>query len=258
MMIEMGAATHVGRVRRVNEDSYLAHQPLAVVADGMGGHARGDLASARAIEGFATLATAEHLKLEDIQHAIANANDSILAEAAASPEKHGMGSTLSGVAMVEYGGSPHWIVFNVGDSRVYRIAAGEAIQLTVDHSEVAELVARHEISPEEARTHPLRHVVTRSLGVDPFPPPDLWIFPPSPAGDVFLACSDGLTNELSDDQIAAIVTAARSPRDAAAQLVGAAVEAGGRDNVTAVLAVLPPDDVEDELSVSTTPREDWS
>jgi protein phosphatase len=169
-----------------------------------------------------------------------------------------MGTTLCGVAMVEYGGAPHWVVFNIGDSRVYRIACGEAVQLTVDHSEVAELVARHEISPDQARTHPLRHVVTRSLGVDPLPPADVWIFPPSAEGDVFLACSDGLTNELSDSQIAAIVTDARSPRDAAAQLVAAAVDAGGRDNVTAVLAVLAPDDVVDELSVTTTPREAWS
>ncbi|KRC55149.1 hypothetical protein ASE19_05820 [Nocardioides sp. Root79] len=251
--IELGAATDVGRVRPHNEDAYLAREHVAAVADGMGGHAAGDVASARAIEALESVVEGEGLRAEDIQTALDRANEAILAEVALAPEKSGMGTTLAGVALIQYGGSPHWIVFNIGDSRVYRIADGQALQLTVDHSEVAELMALGRITAAEAAVHPLRNVITRSLGTTPAPRADLWIFPASPSGDTFVACSDGLTNELDDTTIATIVTGARGPGDAAAELVASAVDAGGRDNITAVVVHGVPKD-DDEPSAATAPR----
>ena len=162
----------------------------------------GDVASAFAVEALALIADREQLRPEDVQEAIERANATIL-DASREPGRSGMGTTLSGVALVDFGGSPHWLVFNIGDSRVYRIAGGTASRLTVDHSEVAELVALGKISEEDAHRHPLRHVITRALGSDPAPVADVWIFPLAPAGDLFVACSDGLTNELDDTRIAA-------------------------------------------------------
>lgn len=252
----MGAATHVGRVRRVNEDSFLARDRLAVVADGMGGHACGDRASAHTVDEFAGLLDRGPLRVELIQGAIAAANNAILSDAASDAERAGMGTTVTGVASVEHDGAPHWLVFNLGDSRVYRITGTTAVQLTVDHSEVAEMIALGQITRDEARRHPMRNIVTRSLGVDPLAPADMWLFPPSPDGDSFLACSDGLTNELTDEVIGAILGGAPTARDAAAALVAAAVDAGGRDNVTAVVVRTPHDSVAtvDEVDVNTTPR----
>lgn len=253
MRIELGAATHVGMVRQVNEDSVLAEHHLAVIADGMGGHARGDLASRRAVEQFKPLLAEDHLAPTQIERAVETANQRILEEIAHAPELAGMGTTLAGVALVEYAGTPHWLVFNIGDSRVYRINRGGVEQLTVDHSEVAELIAAGQITRQEARTHPARHVITRSLGTDPAPVPDIWIFPTSADGDTFVACTDGLTNEVGEYEIAAIVHAAHSPRDAAANLVDAAVTAGGRDNVTAAVIALAPS-LADDIEVATAPR----
>lgn len=255
VIIEMGAASDVGNVRQVNEDSYLARGAMAVVADGMGGHACGDRASHLAIERFEALSD-QGLSADQIYEAIATANDAIVAEASSVPEKSGMGTTLTGVALVEHDRAPHWLVFNLGDSRVYRITGSTATQLTVDHSEVAELVALGRITPEQARRHPLRNIVTRSLGVLPLEPADFWLFPPSAGGDMFLACSDGLTNELDDATIGAIAGAALSASDLATRLVAAAVHAGGRDNVTAVVVWASADlDEVDEVNVNTAPRE---
>ena len=187
--------------------------------------------------------------------AIAAANQAIVSEATGAPEKAGMGTTLTGVALVEHDGAPHWLVLNLGDSRVYRLTGLTATQLTVDHSEVAELVALGQITPEQARRHPLRNIVTRSLGVEPMEPADMWLFPPSPDGDAFLACSDGLTNEIDDATIGTIAGGAASARDAAAALVTAAVDAGGRDNVTAVVLRSSAEVHEvDEVDVNTAPR----
>jgi len=227
------AATHVGRVRTLNEDAYLTRPALAVVADGMGGHASGDVASRLAVAAFSPLSV-ELLSAGDVLAAVADANDAILQEASLHPEKTGMGTTVTGVALVDQGGSPHWLVFNVGDSRVYRVENGSLSQLTVDHSEVGELIEAGMLTREGARTHPLRNIVTRSLGTEPAPAPDTWLVPAT-RSDVFLICSDGLTGELDDVRIATILAGARGLQEAADALVEAAVAAGGRDNVTVVL-----------------------
>ena len=249
----MGAASHVGKVRAVNEDSYLAVGRVGVVADGMGGHAAGDVASAVTIDVFRRLAEADEITAESVRVAVTAANDAVLAQAAQAPELSGMGTTLTGIALVDYAGSPHWMVFNVGDSRVYRIDATGAAQLTVDHSEVAELVSLGRITAEEAVTHPLRSIVTRALGSDPGPDADVWIFPTDPAGETFVLCSDGVTNELADDVIARLVTSSPSAEVAAERVVTAAVDHGGRDNATAVVVASVGAVVHDDLA-DTAPR----
>lgn len=258
MRLESAAATHAGLVRTVNEDAFLALPGLVLVADGMGGHAAGDVASALVVHTFDPLGGADHRQAGDVVKAIGEANRAILAEARRHPEKLGMGTTLSGLAVVDEAGAQHWLVFNVGDSRVYRIEDGNARQLTVDHSEVAELVASGRLSRGAVRTHPLRHVITRSLGSTPPPYADTWLVPVA-AGDLFLVCSDGLTDELDDAQIAALMLESPDVRVAATNLVEAAVRAGGRDNITVVVVAATPDSdeaavVELEATVATVPR----
>jgi PPM family protein phosphatase len=254
MQVESAAASDVGRVRAVNEDSYLTLPQMAVVADGMGGHACGDVASALTVATFGVLGQISPLLPETVIGGVAQANRAILEETARLPERQGMGTTVAGVALVDQGGSPHWLVFNVGDSRVYRVADGAVLQLTVDHSEVADLVAAGTITAADARTHPLRNVVTRSLGTMPAPAPDTWLLPAEP-GDRFLICSDGLYAELDDRQIATVLAGAAGLAEGAQALVDAAVDAGGRDNVTVVLAAgsLRPGAAE-EVAATTLPR----
>jgi protein phosphatase len=253
--VESAAATHIGRVREVNEDAYLALPDVVLVADGMGGHACGDVASALTVTAFEQLGSQRHLEPRDVAVAVSRANEAIVSEASQHPEKEGMGTTLSGIALVDQAGSPHWLVFNVGDSRVYQIVDGVARQMTVDHSEVAELIASGRMSPEAARRHPLRNVITRSLGTTPAPALDTWLSPVA-KGDRFLVCSDGLTTEVADAEIAALVTESDSIAAAARALVGAAVSAGGRDNVTVIVVELSsqPDSLDDRASALTVPR----
>lgn len=227
--MQTAAATHVGRVRTANEDSYLVLPALALVADGMGGHACGDVASALAVEAFAALGTAEELEPEDVVGAVARANEAILDAGDADESKAGMGTTVTGIARVS---GDRWLVFNVGDSRVYRITGEEAVQLTEDHSEVARMVAEGRLPAELARIHPMRNVITRSVGTDAAPDVDTWLLPVA-EDDLFVVCSDGLTGELEDWEIAAL--ASGPIEEAAATLVGAAVDRAGRDNVTVVL-----------------------
>ncbi|WP_229662949.1 PP2C family protein-serine/threonine phosphatase [Nocardioides phosphati] len=251
VQLEMGAASHVGAVRALNEDACLAAAHLAVVADGMGGHARGDVASRLTVDAFRPLAGRRDLSADDVRRAVVAANAALLADAREHPDHDGMGTTLTGIALIDHFGSPHWLVFNVGDSRVYRLSDGGIRLLTHDHSEVQELVDAGRLTDEQARVHPLRNIVTRSLGSDPAPEVDVWIFPPA-AGDTFLLCSDGLTNELDDATILRIGRDSASPESGAARLVAAAVEAGGRDNVTAVLVRLPGADLADDTALATT------
>jgi len=229
-----GAASDRGLVRAVNEDSLMAEPPVFLVADGMGGHAAGDVASRLAVAAFAGLGGAERLKVEDALAAVARANRAILDSAREDRSRAGMGTTLAGLAVVAAAGSEHWMAFNIGDSRVYRLSADGLRQLTADHSEVAELVATGRMSPEEARTYPRRHVVTRSLGTEPPPETDCWVFPPE-ASERFIVCSDGLTGELSDLEIGTAAREIVDPQSLAQALVDRAVAAGGHDNVTVVV-----------------------
>lgn len=248
-----GAATHTGRVRAINEDSYLARFPVFVVADGMGGHAAGEVASRLATEAFAGLADARVLSANDSVAAISSANSVILDTAGGDPDLQGMGTTIAGLAVVTVGGSEHWQVFNVGDCRVYRFARGRLDQLTVDHSEAEELVASGQLSKQEARTYARRNVVTRSLGTEPPPQSDSWVFPPSPP-ERFLICSDGVTTELEDEVIEGVLAAETDPQSAAEHLVRLAVEAGGRDNITSIV-VDGNRPYQTDIEEDTTPRD---
>ena len=252
--IETGLASAVGRVRQHNEDTGAARGTVYVVADGMGGHAAGEVASRIAAEAVVELADRATLHVRDIVAQVEEANRRILASAARHPEQTGMGTTVSGLAMVSVGGSPHWAVFNVGDSRVYRALDGRLGQVTADHSEVWELVEQGLLTAEQAARHPGRNVVTRSLGREPMATVDTWVFPPYP-GEAFVICSDGLSNELSREEMEAILAAHPRADDTARALVDAAVDAGGRDNVTAIVVQLPGEDLDESLEQDTTPRD---
>ena len=252
--IACGVATDPGTHRTINEDSHFVASRLAAVADGMGGHAAGEVASCIVVERLELLATsASSISPDELLAAIADANQHILDEATAEPSRHGMGTTLAGVGVASIGGSDHWVVFNVGDSRVYQLTETSLSQLTIDHSEVEELVAAGVLTEGEARVDPRRNIVTRSLGTDPAPQADVWVFPPTP-GERFLVCSDGLTLEMTDDQISRILRGQRDPQRAADELVTGAVAAGGRDNVTVVVVDAVADDPDDSVCVDTAPR----
>lgn len=254
MVVRAGAATDVGRVRKVNEDSVLADRTIFVVADGMGGHAAGEVASKIAVDTLSSLASAPVRRREDVVHALDQANRRILESVARHPEQTGMGTTAAGLAVVNAGGSDHWAVFNVGDSRVYRYVDGRLRLVTVDHSEVRELIDAGVITESEAARHPLRNVVTRSLGSEPAPAPDVWVFPPHP-GERFVICSDGLSGEVSLAEIEALVRDLDDPAECAEALVSAAVEAGGRDNVSVVVVALDAADEDGgDDDVDTAPR----
>jgi len=223
-----GAATSVGRVRQFNEDRFLAVPPLFVVADGMGGHGSGDVASTIAIEEMSACAALRPLFTEAVLTALEHANRHIIDKASR------MGTTVTGVAGLEAAdGGDQLMVFNIGDSRVYRLADHRLEQLTVDHSEVQELVLAGVITREQARTHPRRNVVTRALGSASGQRPDHWLLS-AVTGERYLVCSDGLFSELPDDAILPLL-AAGAPQQAADALVAAACDAGGHDNVTVVV-----------------------
>ena len=253
--ISHGVATDVGRVRQHNEDSARVVGTVFVVADGMGGHAAGEVASGIATDALIELAERPVLQARDIVEQLTEANRRILESAARRPEQTGMGTTVAGLALVSGGGgSQHWVVFNIGDSRVYRLLDGHLSQVTVDHSEVQELVDRGIITAEQAQHHPGRNVITRSLGRDPMGQVDHWVFPPYP-GEAFVICTDGLSNELGLPDIEAVLLDVADAQEAADELVRRAVQAGGRDNVTAIVVTLEAHDSAGDVDEDTAPRE---
>ena len=227
-----GAATDVGRVRHINQDSLVARSGLFAVADGMGGHIAGEIAAEIAVgvlEGHAAI-----VSTHDLIHAIHEMNAAILARAEAEPALSGMGTTLCALALIVNGEQERLAVANVGDSRIYVHAGDELQQLTEDHSLVAQLVRDGTLTASQADRHPQRNVLTRALGIDPDVAVDAWEVLPF-TGDRFVLCSDGLSNELTDDQIAAVLRRLADPQEAADELVRLANENGGRDNITVVV-----------------------
>lgn len=252
MPVRAAAASDTGRERELNEDRALISTMVFAVADGMGGHAAGEVASGLAVERLGRLGDRRDLTADEVRAALVAANEDIVANARRNRRRAGMGTTIAGMALVVAAGSAHWAVFNIGDSRVYRLFGGELVQLTVDHSEVAELVAAGELRAAEAVDHPGHNVVTRALGMVPAPEPDLWVFPPT-TRERFLICSDGLPSEISDSHICAVLRAVPDAQRAANELVRLAVKAGGRDNVTAIV-VDYTSDIDGEVDGETTPR----
>jgi serine/threonine protein phosphatase PrpC len=245
--LRAGAATDVGRVRANNQDQLLVAEPLFAVADGMGGHAAGEVASETALDALhRVFAATETRSPESVRSAVRSANRAVWDAAESREELRGMGTTLTGVALVPSDDGEVVAVVNVGDSRTYRMRAGELTQITADHSLVAELVAEGRIRPEEAETHPQRHVLTRALGVYPDVDVDLLTFEPR-VGDRYLLCSDGLSREVTDAQVASVLRRLDNPQDAARELVDMARENGGSDNITVVLVdiILDPAEAPD-------------
>lgn len=239
---EQYAGTDTGRQRRANEDSLLAHAPLFVVADGMGGAQAGEVASRIAVESFqdglddssepeealAALARVANARIHELSHSHA--------------EQAGMGTTLTAI----YVGERDVSIAHVGDSRAYRLRDGELVRLTEDHSLVDELLRQGRLTPEEAVEHPQRSVITRALGPEGVVEVDTRTYS-ARDGDVYLLCSDGLTTMLPEERLTDVLLAHRALRDAGEALIAAANEAGGRDNITVVLVRL------EELDASASP-----
>jgi len=232
LVLSWASRTDVGHRRQVNEDSVVARPPVFAVADGMGGHAAGDRASAAVAERLAALGGDGVLEVGLLDDALAAAAEDIdrLAEGIAV----GAGTTVTGAAVVHLDGRTGFAVFNIGDSRVYCFERDELVRVTIDHSVVQELVDAGLLDPAEAEHHPESNVVTRALGFRAAPEPDAWTLPARP-GMRFLLCSDGLTKEVDDDGILRRLAAGEPAADTADALMDDALAAGGRDNVSLIV-----------------------
>jgi serine/threonine protein phosphatase PrpC len=241
--LSWGAATDSGRVRTENEDTFVAEATVFGVAYGMGGHQAGEVAS-----DIATTMLRERLRggassVDVVVAAVVEANAAIFQGAHNNAEQRGMGTTLTAVVVLDVPDqAPRLALVNVGDSRTYVSRGGRLRRVTIDHSYVQELVSTGHITEQEARNHPRRNIVTRALGIEPTVKVDTWLLP-MVKGDRFVLCSDGLVDEVADDEIAAVLTANADAQAAADALVAAANANGGRDNVTVVVVdVLVGDD----------------
>ncbi len=231
--LRMAAGTHVGVTRQVNQDSYATAPGLAVVADGMGGHRGGEVASAIAAKEMISRFDAP--ELDALVTGVGHANRRILDEAAADPKLHGMGTTVVALGLIDVADGVALGAINVGDSRMYRLTGNVLEQLTEDHSLVEALVREGRITAAEAKVHPQRNIVTRALGVIEHVEVDSFHFVPK-IGDRYLLCSDGLFNEVDANTIATILATEADPEAATQKLIAAANEGGGRDNITTVIA----------------------
>lgn len=222
--------SEVGYVREHNEDSMLVAPPLFVVCDGMGGHEAGEVASEIAINTISRLAP-EKLDADGLGRAVEEANLAIIEAADKGIGRQGMGTTCT-AAMLE---GDRLAIAQVGDSRAYLLHNGSLQQLTRDHSVVADLIESGEITPAEARTHQWRSFITRALGLEPYTQPDLYEIDVEP-GDRLMLCSDGLYSMVSDKEIERIMSQASNTQVATDMLIEAALEGGGSDNVTVIVA----------------------
>jgi len=235
-----------GQKRALNEDAVLARSPVFVVADGMGGHDAGDRASAIAVAKMSQLP--DYPSVEEVHEALTSARIEI-DELVARDITRSAGTTISGLVLVEQADQPYWLVLNLGDSRTYRVTNGVVHQISVDHSEVQELIEAGDLDAESALAYDRRHVVTRVLGARTVERPDYWLIPVH-NGERWLVCSDGLTEEVSDEFITEILTSSPTAHDAANALVDSALTAGGHDNISViVIDVAGADD--DEVTIGS-------
>lgn len=245
-----GASTHPGLVRTINEDSMLASPPVYLVADGMGGHRLGDVASAIVTKRFAELAQLESIDVKAVEDCIARCQAEISAlgdDTGAAP-----GSTLVSAVYVVIDETSYWLLANIGDSRAYCFRDHQLEQLSHDHSVVQELVDAGEIEPEAAVSHPERHVITRALGAIEDASADFSLIPVQ-AGTRILLCSDGISSELDDAIIAELLESSVDARQAAQSLVARAVAVGGHDNATAVVIEVLGDLVHEDTAGNFKP-----
>jgi len=232
-LLRSGSATDTGLVRSVNQDLAVETSNLFAVADGMGGHAGGEVAARLAVDAL-SVAFGRQPTGSGLSEAVSEANAVVWQRSQENPELRGMGTTLTAVALVNEDGQDVLALVNVGDSRSYRFHEGELTQITTDHSLAEEMVRTGELTSTEAAVHPHRHILTRALGVASGVAVDLWRIQPV-RGDRFLLCSDGLTNELTSEQISEVLSSVPDPRQAAHLLVQAARTHGGSDNITVVV-----------------------
>jgi protein phosphatase len=238
LRLSWAAATDVGHHRSANEDSFVANMPIFAVADGMGGHHAGDVASDAVVRSLATLKGDHRITRDRLSGALATAVENLRA---VLPEEHqGAGTTVTGAAVVDELGETRWAIFNIGDSRVYARVGDEFLQVTTDHSIVQQLVDSGQITKDEAEYHPHANVITRAVGLMDVPVPD-FVLMPIVAGTRLLVCSDGLTKELTEIGIAHFMEHGGTPRETVDELIRVALENSGRDNVTAIVI-----DVDDE------------
>lgn len=241
LRLAWGGATDQGRVRANNQDAMFADWGIFVVADGMGGHQGGEVAANLAVR---TIANAQRDTAEELHDAISAANSSVHNTAAEQPELHGMGTTVTALAIIQNADGPQFRALNVGDSRIYRMRGGQLDQLTDDHSYVAELIRRGELDEMSAASHPYRNMLTRAIGVHPEVEIDEWTFEPV-HGDRYLLCSDGLTNELTDVEILKQLQRSVDPSSTARALVQLANNRGGRDNSTVLVIDVHVENIND-------------
>ena len=225
--LDFATLSDVGLKREVNEDSVLAATPCFLVADGMGGHEAGDLASQAALAAFAAGIPVDRPATVPLAGETLNAARIAVAEVAAGRER-GAGCTLTGAILVEHEGELHWLVLNIGDSRVYLHRGSELQQITVDHSLYEEV-----LRGDTGAQLPPRNIITRALGSSDSTA-DSWLLPVE-TGTRLLVCSDGLTNELDDEAIRAVLSMGGRPDAVAAELVERANAAGGRDNISVIV-----------------------
>lgn len=226
------ATTHTGRRREANQDAILPIYPLFVVADGMGGHIGGEIASARTVERLRPVAEAGSVTTKAIERALVEAVKDITENPTTTDE--GTGTTVTGVYLDLVDSAVQWVTFNIGDSRVYLSREGAIAQITTDHSVVQELVAAGRLSPEEAETHPYGNVITRAVGPSDSVKPD-YVRLDVRDGDRFVICSDGLTKELTDYGIQHFLAEHSDPAEAVDAMLDAALENGGRDNISIIV-----------------------
>lgn len=240
VVLGWAARSDIGHRRSANEDSVVVSSPVFAVADGMGGHAAGDRASAAAVEHLSPRKGTVFLDREVLQESLRAAARDIDTLAEGIPV--GVGTTVTGAVLVLEDDVPVFAVFNIGDSRVYSLHGNAFVRETTDHSVVQELVDAGMLDAEDAEGHPESNVITRALGFRDDPSPDVHTIPVR-SGLRLLICSDGLTKELPDERIRLHLAAGMPASETATALVDAALAAGGRDNVTvAVVDVIaaPP------------------
>ena len=231
------AITDIGRMRPINEDSYYlpqAGERFCAVADGMGGHNAGEVASALAVQVFSErMRAAETVSAEALHGAVAQANEAVYHKSLENAGMSGMGTTFS--ALAEHGETVY--LAHVGDSRIYLVRNGAIMQLTTDHTLVEEMVQKGFITPREARVHPKRNIITRALGTEETVQIDIVQMGARP-GDAFFLCSDGMSNYVDEREILRTAVSERDWADKLKRLVSIALENGGADNITALFAVI--------------------
>jgi len=248
------AFSHVGNVRALNEDSLLAAAPVFVVADGMGGHESGEVASRLVVENFALIAQDGVPAIEDVVDTLHAINGEIRA-AGDRADARSMGTTAVALILSATDAGLSWLVVNIGDSRAYVLKSGDLEQISVDHSYVQELVDSGQLTSEEARSHVDRNVITRALGVSELAQADYWVRAVVP-NERYLLCSDGLTGEVEDQLIEEVLLAETSPENAAHRLGELALGQGGHDNVTVVVIDVLSVKSEHEVTIETRPGND--